>query len=215
MNTESIIVQEQHCACTIHPFKRISWSAIFIGALVITGLGFLLNLFGMAIGLSAVTVNTSGGTALAIGGVIGMIIGLIVSMIAGGYAAGYLGRVYSSHPHNLGLLYGFATWSVALLLSAVVTTQVGHYVTEYAHSITNPTLHTTSQNLDEVRALSVETNTPKANRDQNSTKITASLDSLAYGTFILFIMFFVGAISTCLGAYWAMACCRKAETTRL
>jgi len=45
MLNEPTIRKEIHHDCT-HTYKRISWTAIFIGALVGLGLGFLLNLFG-------------------------------------------------------------------------------------------------------------------------------------------------------------------------
>ena len=80
--------------CNLHPFKRISWTAIFVGAIVGMGLSFLLNLFGIAIGLSAFIVGSDDVIILAVGGIIGIMIGLIVSMLAAGYAAGYLSRFY-------------------------------------------------------------------------------------------------------------------------
>src|SRR5436305_611289 len=85
-------------------FKSICWTAIFVGALVAVGLGFLLNLFSMAIGLSAVS-NSNGTMAVAIGGFIGLIIGVIVAMVVSGYVAGFLGRLHSQK-RNLGILYG-------------------------------------------------------------------------------------------------------------
>ncbi len=48
--------------------KRISWSAILIGAIVAVGLGFLLNMFCLAIGLSAFTLDDQGKTVVAVGG---------------------------------------------------------------------------------------------------------------------------------------------------
>ena len=35
-------VGTSHCSCPIHLFKRISWTAIFVGAFVAVGLSFLL-----------------------------------------------------------------------------------------------------------------------------------------------------------------------------
>ena len=67
-------------------YKRMSWTAIFVGALIGTGLGFLLHLFGIAIGLSAFSLTPDGATAVAIGGIVGMLIGVIASMLAAGYA---------------------------------------------------------------------------------------------------------------------------------
>jgi len=196
MVSESIIT-DKHC----YSFKRISWTAIVVGALIGVGLGFLLNLFGIAIGLSTTTVSTNGAMAVAIGGFIGILIGVIISMGIAGYAAGYLGRFYCPK-RNLGILYGFTTWSLALLLSAVITTQISNYLSTYSHTITGTSLVISSQNQNE----EVKTNNTSANPEV--TKFMASPNSLAYGAFILFALFFVGAISSCLGACWAMTCRR-------
>jgi len=69
-------IDASHCCCPPHVYKRISWTAIFVGAIVAVGLSFLLNLFGIAIGLSAFTLSTDGASVLAVGGLVGMIIGV-------------------------------------------------------------------------------------------------------------------------------------------
>ena len=63
-----------------HCNKRISWSAILTGALVGVGLSFLLNLFGVAIGLSAFSMGDHGPASLAIGGLLGLIASTIIAM---------------------------------------------------------------------------------------------------------------------------------------
>ena len=57
-------------------------------------------------------------------------------MSVAGYTAGYLGR-HSCSGCNLGILYGFTTWSVALLLTAIVTSHVGNYVSSYSNHISH------------------------------------------------------------------------------
>lgn len=104
------MINEQDSLHSTHTFfpKRLSWSAIFFGALIALGLGFLLNLLGCAIGLSLFNLSNEGDIVISIGGLIGIITGLISSMILAGYATGYLSREY--HPQrNLGIMYGFAT----------------------------------------------------------------------------------------------------------
>ena len=108
MVNKNEIINAPHC-CTSHFFSQISWTAIFVGAIAAIGLTFLLNLFGIAIGLRAFTLSTNGAIVLAVGGMIGIIIGIIASMLAAGYTAGYLGRVHSSQ-RNLGIVYGFTTF---------------------------------------------------------------------------------------------------------
>jgi hypothetical protein len=198
MKKETVDTQEQRCITS--PYKRISWSAILVGALVGLGLSFLLNLFGLAIGLSATTAGEDGAMALAIGGVIGVIIAIIASMVAAGYAAGYLGRLYCPG-RNLGILYGFTTWSVALLLAAAVAAQVNNYATTYSQAVMGTTL------------ITAQSSEGKVNRDARSssnekkstlTKIVVTPNCLIAGAFILFILFFIGAVSACVGACWGM-----------
>lgn len=191
--------------CSTYPFKRICWTAIFVGALVGVGLGFLLNLFGVAIGLSAVTTNKEGAAVLAVGGVIGIFIAVIASMLVSGYAAGYLGRMHCPK-RNHGIVYGFTTWSLALLLSAVVAAPLGHYVGAYEHTIAGPVV--LSQDENGMHEIAVRDNLPPAPK-HHMTKIVASPESLACGAFLLFALFFIGAVSTCVGACWAMTCRRE------
>jgi hypothetical protein len=195
------VINESHC--TSHPFKRICWTAILVGALVGVGLGFLLNLFGIAIGLSAFTVNQEGAVALAIGGLLGIVIAVIASMVVAGYAAGYLGRKYCPR-RNLGILYGFVTWSVALLLSAAVMTHVNQYVSAYSHVIAGPMTVASSDKT----VVTMESNKAPVDKSHQVAKVVVPTHSLACAAFLLFVLFFIGAVSTCVGACWAMNCQR-------
>ncbi len=102
MVTKNVKINEPYYG-TLHLHKRISWSAILIGAFVGIGLTFLLNLFCVALGVSVFTVGNDGAIALVVGGIISMLVGIIASMVAAGYAAGYLGR-FLCPQRNLGIL---------------------------------------------------------------------------------------------------------------
>ncbi|ASQ44660.1 hypothetical protein [Legionella clemsonensis] len=199
-----MINETNHCH---HLFKRISWTAVFVGALVGVGLGFLLNLFGIAIGLSLFTLNEEGATVLAIGGLLGLLIGVIASMIVAGYAAGYLGRFYCPK-RNLGILYGFTTWVISLILGAIMAGHMSNYVSTYTTHVSRAVTTT------------VQANAPTGGQATNQTATTpagtavpanVSPDSLAWGAFMIFALFFIGAISTCIGACWGMSCKREDE----
>lgn len=200
MIKETIVAHEQHCFT--HPLKRICWSAIFVGALVGIGLGFLFNLFGVAIGLSAVMISPEGNMAWAIGGVIGILIALIVTTMASGFAAGYLGRMYCPR-RNLGILYGFTTWTMALLLSAVVAGYITHYASHYSETIMKTPIVVTHSN-----GAHTTTVNPKTDTQQATEPVVTSTQGLTAGAFVLFGLFFIGAISSCVGACWAMSCRR-------
>jgi len=167
--------------------KRISWSAIFIGAIVGVGLMFLLNLFGLAIGLSAVSASTGGAYVLATGGLLGIIISIVASTLVAGYAAGYLGRFHCPK-RNLGIVYGFASWTVALILTAVIATHLTAYITAYTNAISHSAFVSTAS---------------------TEVKATVSPSGLAWGAFSVFVLFFIGAFSSCLGACLGMHCRRE------
>ncbi|MCX7091370.1 MAG: hypothetical protein NTU48_07975 [Legionellales bacterium] len=194
--------------CNLHPFKRISWTAIFIGAIVGMGLSFLLNLFGIAIGLSAFIVGSDDVIILAVGGIFGIMIGLIVSMLAAGYAAGYLSRFYCPQ-RNLGIVYGFTTWSVALLLSAVVGAQVSSYVTSYTNTITRSTLTVPDDKAHSLATFIFKTAPLTIDTHQKTIKMTASTSNLAWGALGVFMLFFMSALASCVGACWGMSCNRN------
>ncbi len=187
-----------------HPyFKCISWSAIFVGAFVGVGLSFLLGLFSLAIGLSIVTTTKEGMATLAIGGFIGLAISAIVSMFVAGTAAGYLGRFYCAK-RNLGVLYGFTTWCLALILTVLLTSHMGHYVAGYAKFISDPTaVMVTYDRGMPAMSQSVQDNTSVVT--VNAQKTT---NDLGYTSFLIFVLFFIGAVSSCFGGHYGMACDR-------
>lgn len=198
MIKEAVAYHEHHCS------KRICWSAIFIGGLIGVGLSFLLNLFSVAIGLTAFTVGKNGAIALAIGGFVGIIVAVIVSMLVAGYAAGYLGRLYSPR-RNLGILYGFATWCVALILSAIVSSHVSHYVAGYSQSTVGSTVVVVEENVGKNKAPAVNVTAD----DNQNVKVSATPGVIASGAFAIFALFFIGAASACLGGCWGMSCRRE------
>ncbi len=205
MNEKLTAVEHSH----VHPFKRFSWTAVFVGALIGVGLGFLLNLFGMAIGLSAITFDNDGAMMVAIGGLIGMLIGVIVSMMVAGYAAGYLGRLYCPQ-RNLGMMYGFTTWAVALMLSALATAHITHYVSVYTNNL-SPTVTVVPGSQNQVaESVTVDTvTTVPAKANQKSLKVNTSTTHLAWGAIAVFLLFFIGAVASCIGAHFGMRCKRE------
>ena len=196
------IMDNQTCYKTnnIH----IHWTAIFAGAFIGVGLGFLLNIFSMAIGLSAYTATQDGANVIAIGGVAGLLIGVIASMGVAGFVAGYLARFYHCYCHG-GVIYGFVTWTLALMLSVLLIIPMSHYVSFYERNL-NPNLVPTQISAAKGDSTVTQRNIPA------KTEINASTKHQAMGGWILFIMFFLGAFSTCIGACCGMRCkCEKEE----
>jgi hypothetical protein len=191
------IKETMHC----NPTKCISWSAILVGAFVGVGISFLLNLFGVAIGLSAFSMTNEGAMTLAVGGLVGLIASTVIAMFFAGFASGYLGRL-SVHKRNLGVIYGFTTWSAVLILTAVLTTHIGGYVNTYSTNITRQT----------VVVVDAKDTSPKSHRagphGEANEAITASKEmsgGMAVGAFVVFALFLFGAIACCFGAHYGMS----------
>jgi hypothetical protein len=205
MMKENIIVTENN-----HQIHRICWSAVLAGAFVGIGLGFLLHLYGIAISLSAYSAATdSGASVIAIGGLLGMILGVIAATAASGFVAGYLGR-FHYHAINGGIIYGFITWSIVIFLSAIMVAPMENYVTAYKNSLTNtaviegPVVKTKkvalTQSGDIIQKKTVVSSEPVAQVTPNQ---------LAWSGWVIFILFFIGAISSCVGASCGLQCKRE------
>lgn len=206
---------QEHC-CGI---KCISWSAIVAGALVGLGLSFLLHLFGIAIGLSAFTTSKEGIIALAVGGFIGLAIGGVVTMFFAGWVAGYLGRTCCGNRH-CGALYGLITWCLSLVLTVLLAAQVGQFMSTRAHALSHPTSTVMLAGThDNASTLSL-TNSADVSAQSTSTQITVvdaekAANNLGKSLFLTFILFFIGAVSSCFGGYCGLkpkGKCHKGNT---
>ena len=190
--------------CYKTTITNLHWTAIFAGAIVGLGLGFLINIFSMAIGLSAYASSPNGATVIAIGGVLGLLIGVIASMGTAGFVAGYLGRFYHCYCHG-GVIYGFITWSLALMLSALLILPMTHYVSFYEENL-DPNLAPT-----QISAADVNVSVTSQQNSPSQKMMNANPKQLVWNGWILFIIFFLGAFSSCIGACYGMRCKREEE----
>lgn len=214
INTEPTIVdnmKHKHLCCV----KCVSWTAIFIGALVAVGLSFLLDVFGVAIGLSAFTTNKEGMVTLAVGGYIGMVLSVIIAMFVAGWTTGYLGRSHCSN-RNLGALYGFAMWCVAFIVTVLLVTQVNQFVSITHYSLYGTNVASVNLGLPQVAAPLYANK--HADDSTYSTHVTPSTEKttnqLGQALLLLFVLFFIGALSSCIGAYAGLrSCCCSCGNT--
>jgi hypothetical protein len=209
MINENLSVTEKEYM--IHRRYRICWSAIFSGALVGVGLGFLLYLYSAAISLSAFSSSAHGASVIAIGGLLGMLIGVIASMATAGFVAGYLGRYHYYHIHG-GVIYGFITWSLALLMSILIAGPMMHYVSSYENALTHRVNMETPKVMvnDDATANDAKSTIFTHKNKTNSTVAELTPTELAGSGWIVFVLFFVGALSSCIGACFGMQC-KRAE----
>jgi hypothetical protein len=163
-----------------------------------------LNLFGIAIGLSAFTTTSEGMKAFAIGGFLGLALIAIISMYFGGMVTGYLARPFCFKRH-LATVYGFTTWAVMLLVSMLLASHIGNFVTYSTNKISSPTVvkFTNDQNAP------VAADTSTASTDQTTVNTEKATNVLGTAAFITFFLFALGAIFACLGAHHGLCCKRE------
>jgi MFS family permease len=191
INPSNQCMNHHHCG-----HKTFSWSAVIVGALVGIGISFLLNIFSIAIGLSVFPTTTNGEVTLAIGGFIGVVIGSFVAMFIAGWVSGYLGRGHCKK-RNLGVLYGFAAWCLALIVLVFISANLGHFIAAYANFISDPASMVVTGN--EV--------VPMATAQMKSVLVFnfhAASSYIAVNALVVFILFFIGALGACFGGHYGM-----------
>jgi hypothetical protein len=108
--------------------KRVSWGAIFAGAVVAIVTQFLLNLLGLGLGLTTFEFtggdDTPGGFGMAQG--IWTVVSALIALFTGGWVAG---RLAGMPRKTDGMLHGVVTWALTTLLTLyLLTTGVGAIV---------------------------------------------------------------------------------------
>lgn len=193
--------------CYRNKTTPIQWGPILAGAIVGLGLSFLLNLYSMAIGLSAYTNPEHGPAVIAIGGVLGLLIGVIFSMGLAGYVAGYLARFNHCYCHG-GIIYGFVTWSLAIMFSALLIMPLTQYVSFFEDNL-DPHLTPPTATAAATTDVNVSVNSDSNASDKKA--IETNPKQLAYNGWVLFGIFFMGALSSCIGACVGMRGCKDDE----
>lgn len=112
--------------------SRVSWGAIFAGAVIALGTMFLLGLMGSAIGFRSVDPNAANAVGgLGIGAAIWWIITSVVALAIGGYVAGRLSGIpdkRSSSAHGAavwGVVTIFTLWFAASAAGSIFNTATG------------------------------------------------------------------------------------------
>ena len=103
------------------PVKRISWGAIFAGALTALLTLLLLNLLFYGIGISTINPATEQNAAsgLGTGALIATVLSNLIALFLGGYVAGKLAGTPRRFPS---LMHGVLTWALLTLFTVYLTT---------------------------------------------------------------------------------------------
>lgn len=110
-------IYTEHDVATAHPaaVKRISWGAIFAGAVIAIVVQSALTLLGMAVGLGVLDPTAQDqASALGWGAGIWAIVSAMISLFAGGWVAGRLAGM----PRKIdGIVHGVTAWAVVTLFT--------------------------------------------------------------------------------------------------
>ena len=107
---------------TDKPFDRISWGAIFAGALTALSVQLVLSLIGLGIGLSTIDArggDNPDGATVGIGAVIWWTLSSLISLYVGGMIAGRTAGTFNGYFHGL-ITWATVTVAMVLILSSAV-----------------------------------------------------------------------------------------------
>jgi len=100
--------------------RRISWGAIFAGAVIAVAVSTMFHLLGIGIGtatIDATAGDTPSAGALTTGAALWLALSTIVGLGFGGFVAG---RLSGTTDREDGMLHGLAVWAVAALLTMAI-----------------------------------------------------------------------------------------------
>lgn len=99
---------------------RVSWGAVFAGAIVALAIGLMLNVLGAAVGTTLVDAtarDTPNASSFGIGAGLWVLVSNLIGLAVGGYAAA---RLSGTSSRTDATLHGLAMWAASFLISAVL-----------------------------------------------------------------------------------------------
>ena len=102
-------------------YSLISWGSVFAGAVIAVVVGAMLNVLGVAIGVTAMEPGDPAGAgagSLTVFGGLWIAVSTLIGLLIGGYVAA---RAAANPDHHDGALHGAAVWAVSFLLALFLT----------------------------------------------------------------------------------------------
>lgn len=176
--------------------KNIFWSAIFSGALAGFAINFLLNLLTLAVGISVFSLNSTGTATFSLLGFVVFSGIAIFTMFTTGWIAGRLSPAVLKR--IWGALIGFIAWSLLLIITIVILTNMIQFIAFHSNFTSNPNMV----------AIKIANNLPMMTETANGSKlnpldinIEKTTKVITLNAYVTFTLFFFGAISSCIGGY--------------
>lgn len=207
MNVE---VNKDYCASHHDCSHRcVSWTAIFMGALVAMSFGFLLNLLCLGIGLSVYSPDADHQMVFAVSGFVGLVVCAFLTMVPAGFVAGKLGGAHCTKK-RAGELYGIATWAIAFIITVLLASSVTNFVNQTGYLVYRNSIDLRVTELAHGDLVHVQ---PANNQNNNKTVVQIDPDKAAQATslatFATFFIYFMGLVASCLGGRMAVICNRR------
>lgn len=103
--------------------SKVSWGAIFAGALVAIAVQLVLSVLGLAIGASAINPATGEFEGLGIGAALWWVVTALISLFSGAWVASRMASISNSFE---GMMHGIIVWCVATFIGfLMITTTLG------------------------------------------------------------------------------------------
>ncbi len=110
----------------------VSSGSIFVGALVLIGLGFLSNFLAVSLGRLVFSVS-NGAVIFGIGSFFALVILSTLLMFISGWIVGYL-SLTCCYRRRFREIFRYFTLSLALIVTIFLTTQAGLFISNYGHA---------------------------------------------------------------------------------
>lgn len=179
----------------VERMSYVSWTAIFSAAVVGVGVNFLLNLFSLALGISSFSVKAIGQTLFSFIGFSGFLLSAMIAMFITGWLSGRLSPTVL--PRRWGVVYGFLAWSVLLIITIILITNMIQYMafhTNFTSNLVSIKLTNNSPMLTETAAHLMQ-NSPLSFNVETHQKV------IVLNAWLTFILFFTGTIASCVGGF--------------
>jgi hypothetical protein len=181
---------------TFKKLSYVSWTAIFSGAIIGVGLNFLLNLFSLSISLASFSVSSSGKTEFYFIGFLCFILSAIVAMFISGWFAGKLTSPVVHQP-RWGCFYGFLCWSVQLIITIILLTNMIHYAAFHSNFTSNLVTIKLTNNAP----MFTETKAHSVIHSPLSFNIETNKKEIILNAALTFCLFFIGGLASTFGGY--------------
>lgn len=180
-------------------FKRVSWGAIFAGTVVALVIYFMLNLLGVAIGLTAVDFESGNPLAgLGVGAGIWWLLSTIIALFVGGWASGRSAGI----PFKAdSVTHGLVTFSLFTIFSLyLMTTGIGAVLSGAGGLIGQALSGAASQeNILGIAQQAAPNIDPNVSPEQAGEVAEQAVAGLSTGAFLAFLALLLGGGAALLG----------------